>query len=183
MGQHITIAGNLGGDPEQKTTSSDKPMLKFTVATTERRQDAQGNWADGATSWYKVLAFDRLAVNAAASLRRGEPVIVMGDLSVDEWTGQDGRVRRDLQVKAVAIGHDLSRGTASFTKASRQAPQPGRTEATGTADSPPPVSPVPAVDRSDGWAAPMSAEPAAEPQPPAPPRSLVLVPDDDEVPF
>ena len=92
----------------------------------------------------------------------------------------------EAQVKAVSIGHDLSRGTAVFTRSARQGTvprlEPATAPAAGAIDAPTPVSPP--VDRSGQWSAPMSGE-MRDPQPPSPPR-LALVPDgveDDEVPF
>ncbi|MFD1722519.1 single-stranded DNA-binding protein [Amnibacterium endophyticum] len=116
MAETITITGRLGRDPAAKSTSKGE-VVEFTVARTSRVLGPDGRWGDGGTTWYEVSAWDRLGRNAMASLRRGQPVIVQGVVRPHEWTGQDGETHRVLQLRASAIGHDLSSGTSSFLKA------------------------------------------------------------------
>src|SRR5690348_3934800 len=79
MADRITVVGSLGSDPEERSTSRGS-VVQFRVASTDRRRDAQGNWSDGPTSWYRVNAWGELGRNALASLRKGQRVIVAGDL-------------------------------------------------------------------------------------------------------
>jgi single-stranded DNA-binding protein len=56
--------------------------------------------------------------NVLESLKRGDPVMVFGKLRTQEWVKDDQRHSRFV-VEATAIGHDLSRGVAAFTKRAR----------------------------------------------------------------
>ena len=59
--------------------------------------------------------FRTIAVNAARSLRKGDPVIVQGQLSTEEWVGPEGP-RTTLVLEAVALGHDLAFGSSHFAR-------------------------------------------------------------------
>jgi len=157
MSDRITLAGRVGKDPELRRTRSNEDWLSFRVASTPRLRSEQGTWSDGETSWYSVNAYGALARNAAESLHQGERVVVTGDLTMRSWTTADGRSGMTAQIRAVAIGHDLTFGTTSLGRAARRPEQPEQP----TGEPAPPVA-APPVDRSGQWAAPMSEDPAGE---------------------
>jgi single-strand DNA-binding protein len=70
---------------------------------------------DNGTNWYTVTAFRQLALNTNSSLRKGERVVVSGRLRMRDWTAGE-RAGTSIEIDADAIGHDLSWGTASFTR-------------------------------------------------------------------
>ncbi len=89
---------------------------------TPRRRDRETQlWTDGPTSFYTVWAWRTLATNLAASVAIGEPLVVHGRLKVREEERDGGR-RTFVDVEAVAVGHDLSRGTAAFRRVVRTEP-------------------------------------------------------------
>ncbi len=140
MSDHITIVGNIAGDPRHTHTPSGIPITMFRVASSPRRFDrTTEKWVDGETSWYSVSAFRALALNAAASLQRGERVIVSGRLRIRNWDKGD-RSGTTAEIDAEAIGHDLLWGTSRFERA-------GAREA-----APPAANPVAAEEA--GWYAP-----------------------------
>jgi single-strand DNA-binding protein len=173
MADRITVVGTLGQEPEERSTSRG-PVVQFRLASTDRRRDAQGNWQDGTTSWYRVNVWGELGRNALASLRKGQRVIVAGDLSVSEWEAADGHKARSVEIRAAALGHDLTFGTSSFERGQRSQQAPTTGEQPGATASAPAVVPTvapaaPPVDHSGEWG--VSAitatppAPSAEPQP------------------
>jgi single-strand DNA-binding protein len=70
-----------------------------------------------------VSCWRDLAANAAASLRKGDPVIVSGKLSTRTYE-KDGQSRSVCELEALAIGPDLARGTAVFRRSPRSAEEP-----------------------------------------------------------
>jgi single-strand DNA-binding protein len=171
MADRITVIGTLGQDPEERSTSRGS-VVQFRLASTDRRRDAQGNWQDGTTSWYRVNAWGELGRNALISLRKGQRVIVAGDLSVSEWDGADGHKGRSVEIRATALGHDLTFGTSRFERGQRpqQAPATGEQQAVSAAPPQDTAPPPPPVDHSGEWGVPaISTAPAApapaEPQP------------------
>ncbi|ROL56842.1 single-stranded DNA-binding protein [Bacteroidetes/Chlorobi group bacterium MS-B_bin-24] len=73
----VIIIGNLGADPEFRTTPQGVNVCRFRVATTERYRDRSGNWQDD-TEWHNVVVFGPLAETASRMLKRGSKVCVEG---------------------------------------------------------------------------------------------------------
>lgn len=100
------------------------PYTSFRLASTPRHFDrAQGVWVEGRTEWLTVKVFRDTALNVAASVQKGHPVVVTGRLRTEEWQGESG-TRSALVLEASALGHDLTRGRATFVKTTRVAPEP-----------------------------------------------------------
>ena len=60
--------------------------------------------------------FRGAAITVANSIKKGQPVTVHGRFRTNEWEGEGG-TRTDLVIDATSVGHDLTRGTAEFTRA------------------------------------------------------------------
>ncbi|KUJ67864.1 single-stranded DNA-binding protein, partial [Streptomyces albus subsp. albus] len=114
----VTLVGNAATAVEFRETATGG-MARFRFAVTPRRWDREKQlWADGRTSFYTVWSWRTLAANLAGSVSIGEPLVVHGRLKVREEE-QAGQRRTFVDVEAVAVGHDLSRGTAAFRRAAR----------------------------------------------------------------
>jgi single-strand DNA-binding protein len=112
---HISLSGYVATQPFVKETRTGIPAISMRVAWTPRRQDpVTGEWSDLATSFCTVTAYRRLAENAAACLRKGDPVVVRGRVTVREFEDKNGHQRSAMEVDAISFGHDLSRGVAVF---------------------------------------------------------------------
>ena len=121
----ITLQGWLGSDVTLRR-AGDVPVASFRLACTPRRFNRRTeNWSDGVTQWYTVNVWRGLAENAAASLHRGDPVVVTGRLQMHTYINQENVEVLTFEVDATHLGHDLSRGTSSFTRT----PKPEREEA------------------------------------------------------
>ncbi|MFE3475218.1 single-stranded DNA-binding protein [Streptomyces cavourensis] len=120
-GTMVTLVGNAATAVEFRDTATGG-MARFRFAVTLRRRDRETQlWTDGPTSFYTVWAWRTLATNLAASVAIGEPLVVHGRLKVREEERDGGR-RTFVDVEAVAVGHDLSRGTAAFRRVVRTEP-------------------------------------------------------------
>lgn len=120
-GTMVTLVGNAATAVEFRETATGG-MARFRFAVTPRRRDRETQlWTDGPTSFYTVWAWRTLATNLAASVAIGEPLVVHGRLKVREEERDGGR-RTFVDVEAVAVGHDLSRGTAAFRRVVRTEP-------------------------------------------------------------
>ncbi|MFB6903834.1 single-stranded DNA-binding protein [Streptomyces bacillaris] len=120
-GTMVTLVGNAATAVEFRDTATGG-MARFRFAVTPRRRDRETQlWTDGPTSFYTVWAWRTLATNLAASVAIGEPLVVHGRLKVREEERDGGR-RTFVDVEAVAVGHDLSRGTAAFRRVVRTEP-------------------------------------------------------------
>ena len=75
----VILLGNLGKDPEVKYTPSGMAIARFSLATTERAKDKEGNWQDK-TEWHNLVAFGRTAEVAGEYLKKGRTVYIEGAL-------------------------------------------------------------------------------------------------------
>ena len=112
----ITLTGWLGSAVTVREAGG-VTVAHFRVATTPRRFNRKtGEWSDAETQWYSVTAWRQLAGNCAASLHVGEPVVVHGRLSAEAWTNKAGISVTSMEVEALFVGHDLSRGVSRFER-------------------------------------------------------------------
>jgi single-strand DNA-binding protein len=116
-----TVCGNIVTEPSHRLTEAGLPIVKFRVASTPFTYQKGHGFVDGTTSYLTVTCFRQLADNASGSLFKGDPVVAFGRLRVREYEAKDGRTLYDTEIEAVAVGHDLARGTSAFRRVSRSA--------------------------------------------------------------
>lgn len=116
----MTMVGNIVRDVELRFTSNGDSVASFRLASTTRRFDrATERWIEGDTHYVNVTCWRNLASNVAQSLKKGMPVIVYGRLrsrEVQRPCGETSHTVRYQDIEAYAVGPDLSRGTAEFTR-------------------------------------------------------------------
>ncbi|KQR10933.1 single-stranded DNA-binding protein [Cellulomonas sp. Leaf334] len=113
----LTVVGWIGTDVRiHHESDGGVPFSTFRLGSTRRWFDKQaGVWRDGQTEWFNVKVWRTTALNAARSLRKGDPVIVQGLLSTEEWVGADGP-RTSLVLDASALGPNLAFGSSHFAR-------------------------------------------------------------------
>ena len=113
---NVAVAGLVATTPRHLITLDGLPITSFRLASPTRTFDkSKGVWVDGATNWYTITAFHKLAINIAGSVNKGERVIVMGGLFVRDWDNGE-RAGTSVEIQAESIGHDLAWGTSVFTR-------------------------------------------------------------------
>lgn len=90
------ISGNLGADPELRSTASGTAILSMRVAVNERRKDQSGEWTDY-TNWVDAVMFGARAESVSRFLQKGSKVAVEGRLRYSSWE-RDGQKRSKLEV-------------------------------------------------------------------------------------
>jgi single-strand DNA-binding protein len=84
----VILVGNLGRDPEMRTTPSGQTMAKFSVATTRKWKDRDGNRQE-ATEWHNVVCWGRQAEVAGQYLVKGKQIYLEGRLQTDSWEDKE----------------------------------------------------------------------------------------------
>ena len=115
MEAYVNMTGYVGGDVELRGTTA--AVASFRLACTPRIRRG-GDWVDGETTWITVACFRKLAEHVAASVGKGDPVVVVGKLRTTTLQ-RDGVAFQRLTLEAYTVGHDLSRGTAVFSRVER----------------------------------------------------------------
>ena len=113
----VTLVGNATRDPELRYTSGGRGVASFGLAV-NRRYQQNGEWQE-VTSFFDVTAWGTLGENIAASIAKGQRVIVYGRLEQRSWETQEGEKRTKIEVVADAIGPDLRWAQAQVEKTSR----------------------------------------------------------------
>jgi single-strand DNA-binding protein len=84
----VILLGNLGKDPELKSTPGGMAITTFSLATSSSVKDKDGNWQER-TEWHNLKAFQRTAEIAAQYLKKGNKVYIEGRLHTDSWDDKD----------------------------------------------------------------------------------------------
>ena len=93
----LTIIGNLTRDPELRTTGTGINVCTFTVAVNRRRSGQNGQ---PEADFFRVSAWRQLGENCQRYLAKGRKVCVVGPVSVQSYTANDGSTRFSLEVSA-----------------------------------------------------------------------------------
>ena len=95
----VILIGNLGKDPEIRTTPQGTSLARFSVATTTTWKDASGAQQER-TEWHDVVAWERLAQICGEFLHKGKMVYVEGSLQTRTWEDQNKQKRSKTEIKA-----------------------------------------------------------------------------------
>lgn len=95
----VILIGNLGKDPEIRSSQSGTSVGNLRIATSERRKDRDGNWSDH-TEWHTVVCFGRTADNVGKFLKKGRQIYIEGRLQTRKWTDKEGKDRWSTEVVA-----------------------------------------------------------------------------------
>ena len=79
-----TLIGNLGQDPELKTTPQGSSVCTISIATSEKYKDKNGEWQES-TDWHRVVLWDKLADIAKEYLRKGSKVFIEGRIKTRSY--------------------------------------------------------------------------------------------------
>lgn len=114
----ITIVGNVVADPEIKYTNTGKAVVSFRVVSGTRKKQGD-KWVDGEATFLTCEAWEQLAENIAATLRRGMRVIVHGNLKQRSYETKQGEKRTVYEVAVAEVGPSLRWATAQVTRNQR----------------------------------------------------------------
>jgi len=84
----VILLGNVGKDPEIRSTGGGTMVANFGLATSERYKDQQGNWQDR-TEWHNVVAYARLAEIVRDYVKKGHKLFVEGRLTTRNWDDKE----------------------------------------------------------------------------------------------
>ncbi|MFM7089918.1 MAG: single-stranded DNA-binding protein, partial [Bacteroidota bacterium] len=93
----VMLIGNLGKDPEQRQFDNGTNRVSFSIATSERYQDKDGNWQES-TEWHEIVMWRNQAENAMKLLKKGTTIFLEGKLTHRSWTDTEGKNRKTTEV-------------------------------------------------------------------------------------
>ena len=133
MVNKVILVGNLGRDPELRTTPSGQHLAKFSVATTRKWKDREGNRQEQ-TEWHNIVVWGRQAEIAGQYLTKGRQIYLEGRLQTDSW---EDKTHGDKRYRTEVICDNFqmlgSRGSSSDA---------GGGYGAGPSQTPPPAAPA-----------------------------------------
>ena len=116
MYHKVILVGNLGRDPEMRYSPSGQAVTNFSIATSEKWTDTQGQPQER-TLWWRISVWGRLAETCNQYLRKGRQVLVEGRMNGDPKSGgprvfqrQDGTYGAAVEVTAFTVKFLGTRG-------------------------------------------------------------------------
>ncbi len=125
-----TMVGRLGGSPELRFTTGGAAVANFSLAVDHRFQ--RNNEWESETSWFRVTCWRDLAEHVAASIDKGDRVIVTGRLQERTWTTPEGDKRSVIEVTADEIGPSLRWNDVQIERTEREKPTNENRQAGGS---------------------------------------------------
>jgi len=119
----VTLVGNLTKDPELRYTTGGRGVASFGLAV-NRRYQVNGEWQEQ-VSFFNVVAWADLGENAAASLHKGNRVMVTGRLEQRSYDTREGEKRNITEVIADDLGPSLRWAQAQVERISRDSADGG----------------------------------------------------------
>jgi len=117
----VFLLGNVGKDPEIRTTPGGMTIANFTLATADRAKDSSGAWVDK-PEWHNLVCFDKLAETARNYIKKGSSLFVEGKITNRSWDDKESgqkRYRTEIIVNDFTFVGSKSEGgersTASYS--------------------------------------------------------------------
>jgi len=128
----VELIGNVGKDPEIKTTQAGMKIVNLTLATSESWTDKASGEKKERTEWHRVVVFnDGLAGVIEKYVRKGSKIFVEGQLQTRKWTDQSGADRYSTEVvlqsfrgQIILLGERGGGGDRSENPAPRETTRP-----------------------------------------------------------
>ncbi len=100
MVNKVILVGNVGIDPEVRTTESGVKVARIRLATTERLFDRQANETKEHTEWHTITLWRGLADVVDRYVRKGTQIYIEGRLRTREWMDKDNNKRYTTEILA-----------------------------------------------------------------------------------
>lgn len=98
----VVIAGNLTKDPVFRQTTNGTPVVNFSIASNRRFRDKNDEWKED-VCYVGIVAWNRLAESCRDKLRKGNAVLVDGELQSRTFKTEEGSNRTVVEIKARRI--------------------------------------------------------------------------------
>jgi single-strand DNA-binding protein len=99
----VTLLGNLGRDPEVRSTQGGQSVANFSMATSEQWSDKTTGEKKEKTTWSRVVVWGKIAELCGQFLHKGSKVYVQGRLQNREWTDKEGNKKETTEIVADTV--------------------------------------------------------------------------------
>jgi single-strand DNA-binding protein len=134
----VFLLGNVGKDPEIRTTNNGMTIATFSLATADRAKDATGAWVDK-PEWHNIVCFDKLADTAKIYLKKGSSIFIEGKITNRSWDDKESgqkKYRTEIIANDFTFVGSRSEGGSSSGSSSSGGYSGSRSSASSTASAP-----------------------------------------------
>ena len=127
----VILLGNVGKDPEIRSTPGGTMVATFSLATTDRTKDQQGNWQDR-TEWHNLVAFQRTAEIIRDYVKKGNKLYVEGKIQTRSWDDKESgqkKYRTEIIVNDISLLSGRDEGSGGYSRSGSTAGFDQRTPA------------------------------------------------------
>jgi len=113
----VILLGNVGKDPEIRSTPGGTMVANFTLATSDRFQDQQGNWQDR-TEWHNLVAFKRTAEIVRDYVKKGSKLYIEGKIQTRTWDDKEGvkHYKTEILVNDLSLLSGREEGSGGYSR-------------------------------------------------------------------
>lgn len=101
----VMLLGNVGKDPEIRSSQGGTIIASFTLATADRQKDQTGNWVDK-TEWHNLVAFNRTAEIVRDYVKKGTQLFIEGKIQTRSWDDKESgqkKYRTEILVNELSL--------------------------------------------------------------------------------
>src|SRR6202020_2115254 len=120
----VLLLGNVGKDPEIRSTAGGTIVASFSLATADRQKDQQGNWQDK-TEWHNLVAFSRTAEIVRDYVKKGTQLYIEGKIQTRSWDDKESgqkKYKTEILVNELSLlggrGAEGGSGGGSYERSS-----------------------------------------------------------------
>ena len=118
----VFLLGNVGKDPEMRSTAGGMTIANFTLATADRIKGADGQYTDR-TEWHNLVAFQRTAEIVRDYVKKGTQLLIEGKIHTNSWEDKESgakKYRTEILVNELSLlgkpGGGSGEGGGSYSK-------------------------------------------------------------------
>ena len=105
----VILVGNLGRDPEIRSTQDGREIANLAIATSESWKDKNSGERKEKTEWHRVVIFNEGLVNVVKNyVKKGSKLYIEGQLQTRKWTDKDGQEKYSTEVVLQGFGSTLT---------------------------------------------------------------------------
>ena len=127
----VTLIGNVGRDPDIRSTQSGSEIANFSIATSEYWKDRTTGERKERTEWHNIVIYRKLAEIAGEYLKKGRPVYIEGRLQTRKWQTKEGQDRYTTEIIADQMqmlgGREGGGGSSSYDASDEDQSRPQQT--------------------------------------------------------
>jgi single-strand DNA-binding protein len=134
----VFLLGNVGKDPEIRTTNNGMTVASFSLATADRAKDSTGTWVDK-PEWHNLVCFDKLAETVKNYVKKGSSIFIEGKITNRSWDDKESgqkKYRTEIIVNDLTFVGSKSEGGSSSGSGSSGGYSGSRSSSSSSASAP-----------------------------------------------